>query len=75
MSGLKLRTSDYLAARAFLQRYEAAGGMSAEGLYMGVQIERRLNDLKSANDYEKNLLIRFPESNEARRLKSRTADE
>jgi len=68
MSGLKYRTDDYMSARAFLQRYEAAGGMSAEGLFMGMQIERRLGDSRTAQEYENQLLRRYPDSVEAREI-------
>jgi type IV pilus assembly protein PilF len=68
MSGLKYRTDDYMSSRAFLQRYEAAGGMSAEGLLMGMQIERRLGDSRAAQEYENQLLRRYPDSVQAREV-------
>jgi type IV pilus assembly protein PilF len=70
MSGLEFRNADYLGARAFLQRFEASGRETAESLLLGMRIETRLGDTASAEAYRGRLMNRYPDSNEARRLKS-----
>jgi type IV pilus assembly protein PilF len=75
MAGLEFRNADYLGARAFIQRYEATGSESAEGLGLGMRIEEQLNDPRLAREYQNRLLTRFPDSAEARRLKSEASDD
>ena len=69
MSSLEFRNADFLGARAFLQRYEATGTETAEGLALGMRIEEQLGDMASATAYRNRLLSRFPDSIEAKRLK------
>lgn len=69
MAGLEYQGADYLRARAFLQRFEAVAGHTAESLLLGMQIERRLGDAGAARDYEARLMARFPDSPEAARAK------
>lgn len=68
MAALKFKTEDYLHARAFLQRYLSANKTSPGILYLGVQIEKALEDQRAATDYMNQLLREFPASPEARRL-------
>jgi type IV pilus assembly protein PilF len=68
MAALKFRGEDFLAARAFLQRYLAANPSSAPVLYLGVQIETSLGDQRAAADYQDRLTRNFPESTEAKLL-------
>jgi type IV pilus assembly protein PilF len=70
MAGLEFQTGDYLRARAFIQRYEAASTQTAESLLLGMQIESRLHDAAAARDYEARLLARFPNSPQAAVAKS-----
>ena len=70
MSGLEYRNSDYLGARAFLQRFEAVGVESAESLLLGMRIESQLGDERAAMSYRNRLMARYPDSNEAKRLSS-----
>jgi type IV pilus assembly protein PilF len=72
MAALKYQQGDYLSARAFLQRFEAGGSETAEGLWLGVRIETRLHDTRSARGYRERLLSRFPDSPEAARAKQST---
>jgi len=65
---LKQRTGEYLAARAFLQRYLASNMPSAEVLYLGMQIEANLGDERARTDYSNRLLREFPQSPEARKV-------
>lgn len=65
MSKLMLEEEKPLAARAFLQRLEAMGKLPAEALWLGVKIERRMNDAAAVARYEDILLRDYPESREA----------
>jgi type IV pilus assembly protein PilF len=65
---LKQRTGEYLAARAFLQRYLSSNLPSAEVLYIGMQIEAELGDERARTDYSNQVLREFPESREARKI-------
>jgi len=65
MSSIKYELADYMAARAFLQRFEANAAQNPESLLLGLRIERRLGDRKTAQQYESILLRKFPDSAEA----------
>ena len=65
---LKFAQGDYLASRAFLQRY-LGGNIPTPGvLYLGVQIEDKLGDERAKTEYSNRLLREFPASPEARRV-------
>ena len=68
MSLLKYRTTEFLQARAFLQRFLASNKPSPEVLYLGVQIEKALGDNRASTDYANQLLREFPNSDQARRV-------
>lgn len=65
---LKFTTEDYLASRAFLQRYLSGNIPTAQVLYLGVQIEEKLGDDRARTEYSNRILREFPLSNEARRV-------
>ncbi len=65
---LKKSTGEYLAARAFLQRYLSGNLPSAEVLYIGMQIEAELGDERAQTDFSNRLLREFPQSPEARKI-------
>ena len=66
LSYMKFRTEDYLAARAFLQRFLSTNIPSADVLLLGVRIEERLGDERARTDYSNRILREFPDSPEAR---------
>lgn len=68
LAALKFKTQDYLHARAFLQRFLSGNSASAGVLFLGVQIEKALQDERAATDYMNQLLRDFPGSAEARRI-------
>ncbi|MEX2495161.1 MAG: type IV pilus biogenesis/stability protein PilW [Woeseia sp.] len=68
MSLLKYRTSEYLQARAFVQRFLAVRPATSEALYLAVQIEKALGDERAQLDYANRLLREFPESEQARQV-------
>jgi type IV pilus assembly protein PilF len=64
---LKFAQGDYLASRAFLQRYLGSNIPTAGVLYLGTQIEEKLGDERAKTEYLNRLLREFPTSPEARR--------
>lgn len=66
LAAMKHKTGDDLHARAFLQRYLAGNKASASALYLGVEIEKSLEDERAGTDYENQLLRDFPTSPEAK---------
>jgi type IV pilus assembly protein PilF len=74
MANLKFQELNYLSARAFMQRYEAAASHDAESLLLAYKIETASRDSKNANRYKIMLESHFPESEqtkEVRRLSGR----
>jgi type IV pilus assembly protein PilF len=68
MSRLSFEGSNYLQARAFLQRFAEVGTMNAQALWLGVRVERSLGDTAAADRYAQRLKQEFPSSDEARLL-------
>lgn len=68
MSLLKYRNTEYLQARAFLQRFLSTNKPTPEVLYLGVQIEKALGDNRASTDYANQLLRDFPQSEQAKRV-------
>lgn len=64
MAGLSYERGDFMRARAFLQRYDAAGEMTPESLLLGYRVESQLNDTEQARRYRTELIQRFPGSAE-----------
>ena len=75
MASLSLTTNNLMGARAFLQRYFAASAVSAESLWLGVQIERGLGDERTAREYASRLRDDFADSAQARELLESQRDE
>jgi len=69
MSVLFYEKSDYLRARAFLQRYLSSGSVSSTVLYHGIRIEQHLGDDAARREYTKQLLKDYPNSPEAQRIR------
>jgi type IV pilus assembly protein PilF len=68
MAVISFRQGKHLRARAFLQRYEASGALTADSLILGYRIETELGDLDAANRYITELLDRFPDSEQLRQI-------
>ena len=68
MARLGLETKRYMSGRAYLQRYQEVAEMNPESLWLGIQIEKHLGDIKTVMDYETQLRRKFPDSNETRFL-------
>lgn len=65
---LNYQRGDYLRARAFLQRYEAAASHTEESLEQAYRIEKAMGDDEAAERYRRQLLDLFPNSRAARSL-------
>lgn len=65
---LKFATEDYLASRAFLQRFLSSNIPTPDVLYLGVQIEEKLGDNRARTEYSNRILREFPQSAEAKRV-------
>jgi len=64
MSQISLETGRALSARAYLQRYQEVAPATAESLWLGYQIEKRLGDGNAASSYALRLKADFPDSQE-----------
>jgi type IV pilus assembly protein PilF len=62
---------DFMKARAFVQRYEASGqGMSPEFYALASKVETKLRNSVGAKEYNQKLLEQFPQSEQAKQLRS-----
>ena len=65
---VKLEQEEYLASRAFVQRYLGSHPASSGVLYLGVTIEQKLGDERARTKYSDQILREFPQSAEARKV-------
>jgi type IV pilus assembly protein PilF len=68
MADLQYSQTQYLSARAFLERYLAVARSNASSLWLAVRIERGLGNASAANDYARRLKNDYPNSPETRAL-------
>ena len=68
MAGVGLERKRYLSGRAYLQRFQEVARMNPKSLMLGIQIETKLGDKKTAMGYESQLRRNFPDSDETRTL-------
>ncbi|WP_404540662.1 type IV pilus biogenesis/stability protein PilW [Dyella agri] len=64
------RQGDAFRARAFIQRFDALGNANAAALKLGYDIESRLGNTDAAQTYLRRLQSQFPDSEQARALKT-----
>ncbi len=64
------RKQDDFHARAFIQRFEGLGQVTADALLLGRQIELALGNTSAAEDYARRLRQQFPDSEQVRTLDS-----
>lgn len=69
-AALLYKQNDAFRARAFLQRYDALGQPSPDGLKLGHDIELRLGNKDAARNYSRRLQSQFPDSEQARAVDS-----
>jgi type IV pilus assembly protein PilF len=68
MAGLHFRQGRLVEAQRLLGRHAELAPPTAESLWLGVRLERRLGDRAQEAAYGLQLRKRFPDSNEARLL-------
>jgi type IV pilus assembly protein PilF len=68
MADLKYRQTEYMSARAFLERYVAVGRTSPATLWLGVRIERGLGNKAQAQHYAQRLKTEYPSAAQTREL-------
>jgi type IV pilus assembly protein PilF len=70
MAKLRLLDIDYLDARSYLERYKQVAAWTPQALYTAIQIEYHLNDKNAVSSYALLLRGRFPDSDEALKVKA-----
>ena len=73
MSQISFDLSNYLPARAYLQRYLDVAKHTSRSLWLGIQIETALGDRDAVASYGLQLQKNFPDSNETKLLQQRAA--
>ena len=68
MAELEFKSTNYLAARAFLERYQQNTPVSAASLWLGVRIERGMGNMSAAQNYARRLKEEFSTSDETKAL-------
>ena len=66
MANISYGKGKYLSARGYLQRHLEVAPHTAESLWLGIRIERKLGDLDALASYELLLRAEFPDSEETR---------
>jgi type IV pilus assembly protein PilF len=68
LAKLSFKNARYAEAKRFLDRYVQVASATAESLWLGVIVERKLGDRKAQGNLEMQLRKSFPGSDEVRRL-------
>ena len=68
MADLEYRQTEYLSARAFLERYMEVGRTNPETLWLGVRIERGLGNKAQAQHYAQRLKSEYPSAAQTKEL-------
>lgn len=69
MAELSFGQDSWLQARAFLQRFAAAGKLTPQSLWLGYKIEKKLGATQAAREYATRLYRDFPQSPQTQLLK------
>ncbi|OAI13224.1 type IV pilus biogenesis/stability protein PilW [Methylomonas lenta] len=70
MLKISYNKQQYMSARAFLERYQAAAKHTPESLWLGFQTERALGNRSAAENYKEQLMTAFPTSKQAQEAKT-----
>ena len=62
MAFINFERGEYLRARAFMQRYEEVGPVTAKSLWLGVRVEYQLGDRATMQRYATELSRNFPDT-------------
>jgi type IV pilus assembly protein PilF len=68
MADLEYRQTEYMSARAFLERYLEVGRTNPETLWLGVRIERGLGNNAQAQHYAQRLKSEYPSAAQTKEL-------
>lgn len=68
MADIEYRQTEYMSARAFLERYMAIGRSSPATLWLGVRIERGLGNEAQAQQYAQRLKSEYPTASQTKEL-------
>ena len=68
MADLEYRQTEYMSARAFLERYLEVGRTSPATLWLGVRIERGLGNQAQAQHYAQRLKNEYPSASQTKEL-------
>lgn len=68
MADMEYRQTEYMSARAFLERYLEVGRTSAATLWLGVRIERGLGNTTQAQHYARRLKSEYPSAAQTKEL-------
>lgn len=68
MSQVTYESNNYMAAKGYFERYKQVASHTPESLYLGVQIEQKLGDSETADNYAALLKEKFPDSQETHQL-------
>ena len=68
MAEIRFEQNNFLSSRGFLQRFEALSQHSAQSLWLGIQVERKLGDKNAESHYAKELQSKFPKSEQFKLL-------
>jgi len=68
MAEVSFLRDNYLSSRAYLERYLAVAEPTAELLWLGVRVERKLGNQGAGQVYAKDLRVKFPDSPEVQWL-------
>ena len=68
MADLEYRQTEYMSARAFLERYLEVGRTSPATLWLGVRIERGLGNKAQAQHYAQRLKTEYPSAAQTKEL-------
>ena len=68
MAELEYRQTEYMSARAFLERYLEVGRTSPATLWLGVRIERGLGNNAQAQHYAQRLKTEYPSATQTKEL-------
>lgn len=70
LAEMHFRKADFASAKSFLLRYMKSNSPDAEVLWLGVRVERKLDDRLAAASYAQMLRQRFPDARETQLLKA-----
>jgi len=74
LADVSYQRGNFLQSRAFLQRYMAQQDASPAVLWLAMQVETAMGDLRAADEFGTRLLEEFPESVESRLLLEQKRD-